>query len=124
MPRRRRSGRARRGAVLLEVLIALTILAVGAVAVMELARESANTVAHARAADGDLERASDLLEAVVLWPRADLDRHLGDRAEGPWRLRIGRPASTLYTVVLMDSARTQVLLSTALYRPEAANAQP
>lgn len=117
-----RSSRAGQGAVLLEVLIALTILAVGAIAIMQLARESVHVVTHARTGAADLARASDFLEAVALWPRADLDRHLGDRPEGPWRLEVERPESTLYTVQLTDSSRAAVLLSTALYRPETRDA--
>ena len=109
--------------MLLEVLIALTILAVAGIAIMALARQSMDTVARTRTADTELERASDFLQAVALWPRADLDRHLGDRLEGAWRLRVERPGPTLYTVVLTDSARTRVLLSTALYRPETRDAQ-
>ncbi len=119
----RRSRRTARGVVLLEVLIALTILAVAGIAIMQLARESVATVARTRASGTALERASDFLEAVALWPRADLDRHLGGRPEGAWRLRVERPSPTLYTVVLMDSARARVLLSTTLYRPETRDAQ-
>src|SRR6185437_13705902 len=63
-----------------------------------------------------------LLEAVSLWPRADLDRHLGDRAEGRWDLRIDRPSPTLYTVVLRDSTTRSVLIATSIYRAAAPDA--
>ena len=112
-------GKARCGLILLEVLVALTLLSLGAIAFVSLASESLDAVARAEAADRATARASAFLDAVALWPRADLDRHLGDRPEGPWRLRIARPAPTLYTVALTDSATGVVLLTTALYRAEA-----
>ena len=119
-----RRGKARRGVILLEVMVALTLLSLGAIAFVSLASESLDAVARAEAADRATARASAFLDAVSLWPRADLDRHLGDRAEGPWRLRIERPLPTLYTVVLTDTTTGAVLLTTALYRAEAANATP
>ncbi len=112
----------RRGMVLLEVIVALTILSVGVTAIVALAASSLNAVSRAEAADAETRKASALLEAVALWPRADLDRHLGDRAEGPWDLRIDRPAPTLYTVALRDTANHALLLATSLYRAEAPGA--
>lgn len=70
-----------------------------------------------------MRRASAFLDAVVLWPREDLDRHLGERPEGPWVLRVDRPAPTLYAVTLLagpdDSTATAgtLLLATSLFRP-------
>lgn len=114
----------RSGVVLLEVLVALTILAVAGVSLAVLATESADAVRRAQAVSFETEHASAFLDAVVLWPRADLDRHLGDRFEGPWRLTIERPLPTLYTVSLADSGTHRELLRTALFRPETRDAQP
>ncbi len=131
----------RRGTTLLEVLVALVIIATAVVGAATLAAEAGRATARVRARDVALRRASAFLDAVALWPREDLDRHLGERGEGPWRLRIGRPVPTLYDVTLLaapdDSAsRTTavapsaasagavpevvpevVLLTTSLYRP-------
>src|SRR6185437_15184452 len=101
--RNRRRGRPP-GMVLLEVLVAMTILAVGGAAIVSLA--------------------SAFLDAVALWPRADLDRHLGVRAEGAWHLVVERPLPTLYQVTLTDSAHDHDILSTTLYRPDEAYATP
>jgi type II secretory pathway pseudopilin PulG len=110
-------GRGRAGIVLLEALVALTILTVAGVAAAAAVRQSADTLQRAVAADRDLRTASAFLEAVALWPRLDLDRHLGDRPEGAWRLRVDRPLPTLYMVTLTDSTGGRTLLRTALYRP-------
>jgi type II secretory pathway pseudopilin PulG len=116
--------RGRAGVALLEAIVALTILAVAGVSAMVMASESARAVRRAREADTDVRGASAFLDAVSLWTRADLDRHLGSRVEGPWRLRIDRPTATLYTVALTDSAGGPELLRTALFRPDSAHARP
>lgn len=108
----------RRGAVLLEAIVALTILAVAGAAMVALANDSARAVARATAADAAMRRASAFLDAVALWPREDLDRHLGRREQGDWLMTIDRPAENLYSVTLADSSGTRVLLRTELYRAE------
>lgn len=106
----------RHGAALLEALVALTILAMAGASIVELATESSRALARARATEAELRRANALFNAVALWPREDLDRHLGDRAQGPWRMLVQRPMPTLYTVQLLDSARRREILRTTLYR--------
>lgn len=118
--RLRRGGRvrSRRGAVLLEAIIALAVLSVAGTAAVTLVSQSADAVRRAREADVEAREASAFLHAVSLWTREDLDRRLGDRPQGDWRLHVQRPTPTLYEVVLVDSARTRVILRTALFRPE------
>jgi hypothetical protein len=110
--------RPRHGVVLLEAIVALTILTVAALASAAMVRQAVESVRRARGAERDLRKASAFMDAIALWPRADLDRHLGNRAEGPWRLEIDRPVSTLYLVVLTDSVSRRELVRTALYRSE------
>lgn len=114
-----RSPRGRRvGAALLEVLVALTILGTAGVAAVGATAESARAAARLRETERDLRAASAFLEAVALWTREDLDRRLGEREQGAWRLRISRTSLTVYDIVLLDSTGRRVLLGTALYRPE------
>jgi type II secretory pathway component PulK len=119
----------RTGAALLEAMVALTILAVAGMWAVAMANQSADAIRRVREADAETRRASGFLDAVALWPREDLDRHLGDRREGEWVLSVERPALSLYTIVLStapDSAAGRpigrVLLSTALFRPEGPDA--
>lgn len=104
--------------VLVEVLAGLTILAVGATTMVALAAASLEAVSRADDADAGMRRADALLQAVALWPRADLDRHLGNRSEGAWRMRVERPATTLYSVTLTDTLTGRVMLHTSLFRAE------
>jgi hypothetical protein len=113
-----REGRKRRGAVLLEALVALVILASAGAAVAALAVESGRVVQRTRLAEAELRRADAFFVVVTLWPREDLDRHLGDHEQGPWRLRVERTIPTIYTITLTDSLGTRALLRTALYRAE------
>lgn len=118
MPRTDRRHATRHGMVLLEVMVGLTILAVAATSVVSLADASFRAVARADDADVEMRRADTFLQVVALWPRTDLDRHLGNRREGPWNMRIDRPSPTLYTVVLSDTLSERPILHTSLYRGE------
>jgi type II secretory pathway pseudopilin PulG len=111
-------GEPRSGVVLLEALVALTIIAVAGLATVAIVQQGMDGVRRAQASEAEFRQASAFMEAIALWPRGDLDRHLGDRSEGPWRLVIDRPAPTLYLVALTDSLSRRELLRTALYRPE------
>lgn len=111
------------GAALLEVIVAVAILATAGIAAVGMASESARAVERARDADRRVREASAFLDAASLWTRADLDRRLGERPQGPWRLRIDRPDAELYTLTLVDSAGAE-LLRTAVFRPDVARAFP
>ncbi|HEX2210519.1 MAG TPA: type II secretion system protein [Longimicrobium sp.] len=104
--------------MLLEAIVALVILSVAGTAAVTLVSQSADAVRRARIADAEMREASAFLHAVALWPREDLDRRLGQREQGPWKLIIQRPTPTLYEVVLTDSAVAHEILRTTLFRPE------
>jgi type II secretory pathway pseudopilin PulG len=108
----------------MEVLIALAILGTAGAGVAALAIGASDTVRHAQRADDEIRRASAFLDAVSLWPREDLDRHLGDRPQGEWRMTVEHPVPSLYTVTLADSNGTQELLRTALFRPRSRLKEP
>ena len=107
----------RRGAILLEAIVALAILVTAGAAVAAMVAQSFHTVETARRADAEMRAASAYMDIVALWPRADLDRHLGNREQGPWQMRIERPRATVYVVTLVDSGGARELLQTVLYRP-------
>ncbi len=110
--------------MLLEVIVALAILGVAGAAAVTMSAESARAVARARATDSETRAASALLDAVALWSRDDLDRHIGDRRQGPWRMRVERPLTTVYLVTLADSSGAATILQTALFRADTANVAP
>lgn len=110
---------ARRGVVLLEVLVALAILGIVGSAVAALSIGTTDSMRRARAAEAEMRQASAFFNAVALWTREDLDQRLGARRQGPWWLRVERSTPSLYTVELSDTSGGRVLLRSALFRAPA-----
>ena len=79
-----------RGAVLLEAVIALAILATVGSSAAWLVSETIRAVQHVHEEEGHVRSAARLATAVSLWPREDLDRHLGSTEQGSWRLIVDR----------------------------------
>jgi type II secretory pathway component PulJ len=107
-----------RGAVLLETMVALTILASAGVAALVGVSEAARTLERARQGESRVRDASAYLNVLALWPREDLDRHLGERRQGPWSVYIERRGRSLYYITLSDTLTGATLLWTGVFRPE------
>ena len=107
-----------RGLALLEALVALAILSTAGLALAAQVHETVTVTGRSADAESRIVEAGEFLTVVSLWSRADLDRHLGDRPTGPWRLRVLRRNEWLYEVALADSAGRATLLATVLYRPD------
>ena len=106
----------RPGAILLEVLVAVTILGVVAASSLSFAVEGASRVRSNRATESELRSASVLLDAVTLWSSEDLNLHLGRRRQGIWTMEIQRVQENLYDVTLEERPSGRLLLRTSLYR--------
>jgi type II secretory pathway pseudopilin PulG len=103
---------------LLETLVAMSILSFAGVTMLTLARETSQSVRRALEDEDEVRRASALLDATTLWSREDLDRHLGTRQQGQWRMHVDRDDRSIYFISLRDSTDRHELLQTTLYRPE------
>ena len=111
--------RTRGGFTLIEVLAALAIFGSALVVLLSLSAACAQAVQMAESRERHLVRADALLSTVSLWPRADLDRHLGARAEAEFVLTIDRPTPGLYLASVRDSGEaSRPLLATGIYRGE------
>jgi hypothetical protein len=115
--------RERTGMVLLEVIVSLTIFVIAALSATVWLRQVVLSVEHVDAVVDEVGRASNYLDIIALWPREDLDRHLGVRREGPWMVRVDRKTQSLYGVTVWDSTGTRTLLQTYLYRSEPVHAE-
>ena len=107
--------RAEHGAVLLEAVVALTILLAGGLSLVSLLGASlASEAALARreAEMLDLER---LLVAMSLLTRDDLDRRLGRHTGGQLVAEVQRPEPTLYRLSVSRGAGDPLV--TVVYRP-------
>jgi prepilin-type N-terminal cleavage/methylation domain-containing protein len=110
------SANRRTGTTLLEVLVALAILGTSGAAAASLAGDAVRTIRTVRRSELEIRRANAFMNAVSLWPAEDLNRRLGVRRQGPWRLHIDRRSDSLYEVTLSDSTSGRILLGTTLYR--------
>jgi len=107
-----------RGVALLEVLIALAILAGAAVAVVSLLAEMSDHEWRAEVTEARLADEERLLTALTLLARDDLDRRLGQRTVGPYLVEVQRPDRALYRLTVgtaSDGSRPE--LATLVYRP-------
>lgn len=107
-----------RGSALLEAIVALSILGGAGLALVSQVAQSIAALRHARETEARVIEADRFLHAVALWPAVELDRRLGNRPSGPWRLEIQRPTRGEYTVALFDSTGGSLLLATSLYRSD------
>jgi len=114
----------RRGAVLLEVIVALTIFAVAGLSAVGMLRDMYLSLEQAQQSERELRRADRFFEAVALWSGEDLERRLGAHPQGSYRLDVERPQPGLFEITLTDSSTRRELLHTALYRPEQNDGAP
>jgi type II secretory pathway component PulJ len=113
---------AERGVALLEVLVALVILATAAIALLELVDAGTRAVTAARVRERQLDE-DRLLSAYSLLARSDLDRRLGTRDVGPYRVNVQRPEPTLYRVALSREQAPEIEdLVTVVFRQEQGHA--
>lgn len=108
-----------RGVVLLEVLVALTILAVAGLSLAAAISEQTRSLADLHGREGELGRAEVALTRLTLSDRKGLDIRLGRRRVGGFVTDIQRPRPTLYRIAVADTSTPDAaLLVTVVHRPE------
>lgn len=108
--------RAERGAVLLEAVIALTILLAAGVSLVSLLGASLASEAALARREAEMRDLDRLLAAMSLLTRTDLDRRLGRHPVGPLVAEVQRPQPALYRLAV---SRTGIeALVTVVYRPD------
>jgi len=112
--------RSERGVALLEILVALVILATAGAGLMELVGAGLRGEHEARAREVTLANEERLLAALTLLRRHELDQRLGRRVLGEFIVDVQRPEPTLYRIAVLQQTSPQVEdLVTVLYRAEA-----
>lgn len=110
--------RADRGSVLLEVTVALTILATAGIslaAVMSSALQNEERLARR---EETLANADRVLSATTLLAGGDLDLRLGRHAVGEFIVEVERPEKNLYRLSLFEAGAPDIeTLVTVVYRP-------
>ncbi|HVL17348.1 MAG TPA: hypothetical protein VM387_05105 [Gemmatimonadales bacterium] len=113
--------RAERGAVLLEVIVALAMLTLAGGSLIRLVTETERTLGETRSREETLLDADRTLAGLVLLTRDDLDRRIGLHPAGRFEAEIRRPTLTLYRIALRtaEPGRPELLV-TVVYRPRPA----
>jgi len=111
------------GVVLLEVLVALAVLAASGLTLAGLVSAGLRSEADARVREHTLATEERVLAALTLLGRADLDRRLGRHALAEFVVDVERPEPTLYRIALADTIAPEVeALVTVVYHPEPSDA--
>jgi len=111
--------RSERGVVLLEVLVAVVILATGGIGLLELVGSGLRAERDARLRETTLGTEERLLSALTLLNRKELDRRIGRRQIGEFIVDVQRPETTLYRIALLQEQSPRVEdLVTVVYRAE------
>ena len=109
--------RSERGVVLLEVLVALVVLATVGIALAELAGAGLRGERDAREREMRLAAEERVLAALTLLTRSELDQRIGRRQIGEFVTDIQRPEPTLYRIAVLERRSPQVEdLVTVVYR--------
>jgi hypothetical protein len=109
------------GAVLIEVLVALVILAAAGVSTLGYLATFLDAQVRLETREAELWRADRLLTATTLLARPELDLRLGARDVGEFWVWVGRPEPDLYRISVTRAATPEEeFLVTVLFRPEEA----
>jgi hypothetical protein len=108
-----------RGVVLLEVLVAVVILATAGIGLVELVGFGLRAERDARLRERTLATEERLLSALTLLNRKELDQRIGRRRIGEFIVDVQRPERTLYRIALLQGPSPEVEdLVTVVYRAE------
>lgn len=112
-PVRRRSGSA-----LLEVMVAVMLLATSGTALITLLGQSAHSLRRVRRAELEVQRASDELGRFVTYDRTQMLASIGQSVSRGWLVSVAQTAPELFEVVIADTISRVAILRTTLYRPD------
>lgn len=107
----------RRGAILLECLVAMTLVMLLGLPALALSRAAVSAVTQATREETLTARADRALATMALLRRGELDQRLGWHRIGGFAVNIQRPEPGLYRVAVADTTAPGVeLLVTVVYR--------
>ena len=118
---RRRSDRCggrSQGAALLDVLLALVLLALSGTALISLLGQTSHSLQRTQATEHLLHAASNELSALSLLSHDELTTHAGRRSHHGWTINIVSRGASLFDIDIAASDTTAPLLHTTLYRPD------
>jgi Tfp pilus assembly protein PilV len=113
---------ARSGSALIEVLIALVLLAMAGTGLVIFLGQTAHTLRHVRDEERLIRLASAELDRMTLWDRPTFIARTGRSRVASWTVHV-RPLTTeLFDISIAASDTGAVLLRTIAYRPDTIDA--
>jgi Tfp pilus assembly protein PilV len=116
--------RSRAGSALLEVVIALVVLAVSGTAFITLLGQTTHSIERLRRSERETRGASAQLSRLATFDRGQLMARVGRTAANGWLISIDQLSAGLFdvSVAASDTSGTSgTLLRTTLYRPDSVN---
>jgi Tfp pilus assembly protein PilV len=110
--------RSRHGSTLIDVLLALVLLAIAGTALVALLGQTSHSIRDAVESERLARRASEQIAWLSTETRADLDSRLGRTNLRGWTLDVRAASSTLFDISLSLSDTSAPLLRTLFYRPD------
>lgn len=109
-----------RGAILLEVVVALWIVSLAGLAAIQLSRAVMADLQEMHMRERELRAADHLLYTYSLATTLELDQRIGGQRMGRFAVTVQRPSPGLYRVAVARAAAAEVeLLVTVVYRKAA-----
>lgn len=112
----------RRGFALLDVLVAILLLALTGTAFVTLLGQTARTMQSLDRADAESLNASRELDRVSALSRNELVARIGRSHRNGWTIDVTQFGRALFDVSVAESDTSRALLQTTLYRPDTADA--
>jgi len=111
------STRCRSGSALLEVMLAVVLLATSGTALITLLGQSAHSLRRVRQTELEAQRASDELGRFVTYDRTQILASVGQSVSRGWLVSVAQSAPELFEVVIADTITRAAILRTTVYRP-------
>ena len=121
-----RASRTRHGSALIEVLVAIVLLATAGTGLVTLLGQTSHTMRTTLESERATRRASEELSHLVLFDRAALLSLAGRSRSHGFTLDVDPLGQGMFSIGIAESDTTIVLLRTTLYRPlpDSINATP
>ncbi|MEO7082999.1 MAG: hypothetical protein ABI442_07945 [Gemmatimonadaceae bacterium] len=108
---------ARNGSVLIEVLVAIVLLAISGTSLITLLGQTSYSMTATLATEDTVRRAGEEMDRIALASRAELLARTGRIADRGWAVEIEPMSTSLFAVSVFEPDSTNVILRTTLYRP-------
>jgi prepilin-type N-terminal cleavage/methylation domain-containing protein len=110
-------GNSRPGFTLVEVLVAVALIALASQGIMALLAETTDVLRLAASREREVANAAEALTRISTWSRSTLESRIGGSRINGIAIRVAASSSNLFDVSVMGNDGVE-LLTTTLYRPD------